>query len=67
MLTTRYTKFDLSFAYIVSGRQLELAVGGLMRPIGRWFEEKSLGKRSQKQFSDERILKRFLIPNAKWL
>ncbi len=38
------------------GRQPELTGGGLIRSIGGWSELKSLRKRQQKQFSDERIL-----------
>ncbi|ABL65512.1 transposase [Chlorobium phaeobacteroides] len=38
------------------GRQPELTGGGLIRSIGGWSEVKSLRKRQEKQFSDERIL-----------
>ena len=38
------------------GRQPELTGGGLIRSIGGWSEVKSLRKRGEKQFSDERIL-----------
>lgn len=38
------------------GRQPELTGGGLVRSIGGWSEVKSLRKRQEKQFSDERIL-----------
>jgi putative transposase len=38
------------------GRQQELTGGGLIRSIGGWSEVKSLRKRGEKQFSDERIL-----------
>lgn len=38
------------------GRQVELTGGGLIRSIGGWSEVKSLRKRGEKQFSDERIL-----------
>ncbi|MCF8217174.1 MAG: transposase [Chlorobium sp.] len=38
------------------GSQPELTGGGLIRSIGGWSELKSLRKRQQKQFSDERIL-----------
>lgn len=38
------------------GRQPELTGGGLVRSIGGWLEVKSLRKRQEKQFSDERIL-----------
>ncbi|NTU97233.1 MAG: hypothetical protein HGA62_05370 [Chlorobiaceae bacterium] len=38
------------------GRQPELTGGGLIRSVGGWSEVKSLRKRAEKQFSDERIL-----------
>jgi REP element-mobilizing transposase RayT len=38
------------------GSQPELTGGGLIRSIGGWSEVKSLRKRGEKQFSDERIL-----------
>jgi len=38
------------------GHQPELTGGGLVRSIGGWSEVKSLRKRQEKQFSDERIL-----------
>jgi len=38
------------------GRQPELTGGGLIRSVGGWSEVKSLRKRGEKQFSDERIL-----------
>jgi len=38
------------------GRQPELTGGGLIRSTGGWSEVKSLRKRQEKQFSDERIL-----------
>jgi putative transposase len=38
------------------GRQPELTGGGLIRSIGGWSEVKSLRKRQEKQYSDERIL-----------
>ncbi|NTU44887.1 MAG: hypothetical protein HGA99_05100 [Chlorobiaceae bacterium] len=38
------------------GQQAELTGGGLIRSIGGWSEVKSLRKRGEKQFSDERIL-----------
>jgi len=38
------------------GRQPELTGGGLIRSTGGWSEVKSLRKRGEKQFSDERIL-----------
>ena len=38
------------------GSQPELTGGGLIRSIGGWSEVKSLRKRQEKQFSDERIL-----------
>ncbi len=38
------------------GCQPELIGGGLIRSIGGWSEVKSLRKRGEKQFSDERIL-----------
>lgn len=38
------------------GSQPELTGGGLIRSTGGWSEVKSLRKRQQKQFSDERIL-----------
>jgi REP element-mobilizing transposase RayT len=38
------------------GRQPELTGGGLIRSTGGWSEVRSLRKRSEKQFSDERIL-----------
>lgn len=38
------------------GHQPELTGGGLIRSIGGWSEVKSLRKRGEKQFSDERIL-----------
>ncbi len=38
------------------GKQPELTGGGLIRSTGGWSEVKSLRKRQQKQFSDERIL-----------
>jgi putative transposase len=38
------------------GRQPELTGGGLVRSAGGWSEVKSLRKRQQKQFNDERIL-----------
>ncbi|MBC8524011.1 MAG: transposase [Chlorobium phaeobacteroides] len=38
------------------GRQPELTGGGLIRSAGGWSEVKSLRKRGEKQFSDERIL-----------
>jgi len=40
----------------VRGRQPELTGGGLIRSTGGWSEVKSLRKRQEKQFSDERIL-----------
>ena len=38
------------------GSQPELTGGGLIRSLGGWSEVKSLRKRGEKQFSDERIL-----------
>ncbi len=38
------------------GRQVELTGGGLVRSAGGWSEVKSLRKRGEQQFSDERIL-----------
>jgi putative transposase len=38
------------------GSQPDLTGGGLIRSIGGWSEVKSLRKRGEKQFSDERIL-----------
>jgi len=38
------------------GSQPELTGGGLVRSLGGWSEVKSLRKRGEKQFSDERIL-----------
>ncbi|NTW68506.1 MAG: hypothetical protein HGB23_01495 [Chlorobiaceae bacterium] len=38
------------------GRQPELTGGGLVRSAGGWSEVKSLRKRGEQQFSDERIL-----------
>ena len=49
-----YEKFVISESEL--GRQPELTGGGLIRSIGGWSEVKSLRKRGQKQFSDERIL-----------
>ena len=49
-----YEGFVLSESKL--GRQQELTGGGLVRSIGGWSEVKSLRKRRQKQFSDERIL-----------
>ena len=49
-----YQEFVVSESEL--GRQLELTGGGLIRSTGGWSEVKSLRKRGQKQFSDERIL-----------
>ena len=49
-----YEEFVISESEL--GRQPELTGGGLIRSIGGWSEVKSLRKRGQKQFSDERIL-----------
>jgi REP element-mobilizing transposase RayT len=38
------------------GQQPELTGGGLIRSVGGWSEVRSLRKRGEKQFSDERIL-----------
>ncbi len=54
--TARKAYRDFVESESMRGQQPELTGGGLIRSMGGWSEVKSLRKRGEKQFGDERIL-----------